>query len=97
MRLREEGLNYRHWLMRFHPDDLDMVQESMDKAIKLQGVYEPIFRIINTSGKVRYIQAGAEVSLDNYGDAIKVVGINLDITEQRELEQTLCHHQCRPC
>jgi PAS domain S-box-containing protein len=89
MRLREEGLNYRHWLMRIHPDDVDMVQESMNKAIKLQGVYEPIFRIINTAGKVRYIQAGSEVSLDNHGDAIKVVGINRDITEQRELEQTL--------
>ncbi|WP_445945927.1 PAS domain S-box protein [Shewanella sp.] len=89
MRLREEGLNYRHWLMRIHHDDLDMVQESMNKAIKDKGAYEPLFRVVKTSGEIRYIQAGAQITYDSEDNAIKVIGINRDITEQRELEQTL--------
>ncbi|MBB1267866.1 PAS domain S-box protein [Shewanella sp. SR44-3] len=86
--LREEGLTYEHWLMRMHPEDVEMAEESLNKAIEGHAIYEPIFRIITSAG-VRYIQAWAQISYDNQGNAIKVVGINRDITEQRELEHTL--------
>jgi PAS domain S-box-containing protein len=87
--LREQGVNYAHWLMRLHPDDIEMAEDSMNKAIKDKGAYEPLFRVVKTSGEIRYIQAGAQITFDSEDNAIKVIGINRDITEQRELEQTL--------
>lgn len=84
-----KGVTYSHWLMRLHPDDVDMAEASMANAIKYKDTYAPIFRIIITSGEVRYIQAGAHINYDKFGTPTKVVGINRDITEQRELEQTL--------
>ena len=87
--LRESGLSYEHWRMRVHPDDLTEAETKLHNAIAGTDVYDPIFRILTTDGSVRYIQAGAQISCDKYGMPTKVVGINRDITEQRELEQTL--------
>jgi signal transduction histidine kinase/DNA-binding response OmpR family regulator/HPt (histidine-containing phosphotransfer) domain-containing protein len=45
--------------------------------------------VILPSSEVRYVQGGAHVIRDRFGKAVKMLGINRDITEQRELEQTL--------
>ncbi|AZG74114.1 PAS domain S-box protein [Shewanella livingstonensis] len=87
--LSEEGLNYQHWQRRIHPDDVDMATFALQQAINLNIAYDPIFRVITRSNQVRYIQAGAQISYDKLGKPVRVVGINRDITEQRELEQTL--------
>ncbi|MGI2175176.1 PAS domain S-box protein [Shewanella ulleungensis] len=87
--MKEQGLTYRHWLARVHPDDIDMADQCLQQAILHKTTYEPNFRIITRSNKIRYIQAGAQIIYDNKGKAVRVVGINRDITEQRELEHTL--------
>ncbi|MGX9462588.1 PAS domain S-box protein [Shewanella sp. A14] len=87
--LEDEGLSYQHWKQRVHPDDIEMAELALQQAITLHATYEPTFRIIIHSGQIRYIQAGAQISYDKAGNAVRVVGINRDITEQRELEQTL--------
>ncbi|WP_188925200.1 PAS domain S-box protein [Shewanella algicola] len=89
LEIKEYGLNYRHWQQRIHPDDLYMAEQALQQAIETHSTYEPTFRIINRADQVRYIHAGAQISYDKMGKAIRVVGINRDITEQRELEQTL--------
>ncbi|MCT8985806.1 ATP-binding protein [Shewanella phaeophyticola] len=87
--LKEQGLYYRHWRERVHPDDIKMAELALQHAIDTRTTYEPTFRIVTSTNEIRYIQAGAQVSYDKTGQAIRVVGINRDVTEQRELEQTL--------
>ncbi|UJF22544.1 PAS domain S-box protein [Shewanella sp. OMA3-2] len=87
--LREEGLNYQHWIMRVHPDDVAMMEQQLNNVIDGQGKYDLIFRVLTTRGQVRYVQAAAEVERDKHDNVIRVIGINLDITEQREVEKTL--------
>ncbi|ABE54967.1 CHASE [Shewanella denitrificans OS217] len=87
--LNHNGLSYQHWLDRLHPDDVDMAQEKLKAAIEGTGEYDPIFRVIRPSDEVRYVQGGAHVIRDRFGKALKLLGINRDITEQRELEHTL--------
>ncbi|MGI2143070.1 PAS domain S-box protein [Shewanella frigidimarina] len=87
--LTGKGLNYQHWQKRIHPDDIDMAELALQQAIDLNIPYEPTFRIITSSNQIRYIHAGAQISYDKTGKPVRVVGINRDITEQRELEQTL--------
>ncbi|MCL1101312.1 PAS domain S-box protein [Shewanella saliphila] len=89
MSLKELGLHYRHWRERVHPDDIKMAESALQQAMNTHTTYEPTFRIVTRSNDIRYIQAGAQVSYDKTGQAIRVVGINRDVTEQRELEQTL--------
>ncbi|ODR84412.1 PAS domain-containing hybrid sensor histidine kinase/response regulator [Shewanella xiamenensis] len=87
--LNHNGLNYSHWESRVHPDDRDASASLLQDAVAGTRDYTPIFRLQLPSGKVRYIQGGAYVQRDSQGAAIRVVGINRDITAERELELQL--------
>ena len=88
-KLREFKLSYEFWRSRVHPDDLHETEERLQGAIAGTHTYSPIFRIINPSGGVRYIQAAAGVERDRHGHALLVTGINRDITLQYQAEETL--------
>lgn len=88
-KLREFKLSYEFWRSRVHPDDLEEAEERLQGAIAGTHTYSPIFRIINPSGGIRYIQAAAGVERDRHGHALLVTGINRDITLQYQAEETL--------
>ncbi|WP_191486420.1 hybrid sensor histidine kinase/response regulator [Pseudomonas sp. FEN] len=87
--LRDNGLSYAHWYDRVHPEDVDAVAAQLAAAVTGEGVYDPIFRLLGPDGRIRIIQAGAQVERDAQGRAVRVTGINRDITAQRELESHL--------
>ncbi|MGL5026648.1 MAG: PAS domain S-box protein [Shewanella oncorhynchi] len=87
--LQEKGLTYEHWRMRIHSDDIDFAEAKLKAAVEEKDQYDPIFRVVRTDGTIRYVQAGAQIERDITGQVTKVIGINLDITEQRQLEETL--------
>ncbi|TBR37913.1 PAS domain S-box protein [Marinomonas agarivorans] len=87
--LKSEGLLYHHWLNCLHADDIQDVTENMRVAMDGKGQYDIIFRIVLPSGKLRYIEESAYVKKDEQGNAIKVIGINRDVTTDRELQISL--------
>ncbi|WP_248803352.1 PAS domain S-box protein [Pseudomonas sp. MWU13-2100] len=87
--LRDHGLNYAHWYERVHPEDVEVAAAQLAAAVAGEGVYDPIFRVLGPDGRIRFIQAGAQVERDAQGQALRVTGINRDITAQRELESHL--------
>ncbi len=87
--LRETGLRYEHWRERVHPGDAAIVESKLRLAVSGTGIYDPVFRVVRPDGQVRVVQAGAQVERDAMGVAIRVTGINRDITAQRELESRL--------
>ncbi|WP_051304715.1 PAS domain S-box protein [Chitinilyticum litopenaei] len=87
--LQETGVRYEHWRERVHPEDVEATEASLHGAVRGECRYEPIFRIVRPDGSVRYIQAGAQIERDAAGNAIRVTGINRDITAQREFEAGL--------
>jgi len=91
LELRGNGLNYEHWLARVHPDDRELTHRKLEQAVAGQGIYDPVFRVVTPSGQVHFIQSGAYVERNAEGEALRVTGINLDITAQRELESRLLY------
>ncbi|MEI8635041.1 response regulator [Vibrio sp. PP-XX7] len=89
--LREQGLTYSHWESRVHPDDLSETVAQLNNAVAGVGKYAPIFRLNLPSGKTRFVMAGAYVERNEHGEAVKVTGINRDITAEHELEKGLRH------
>lgn len=87
--LAQAGLCYQHWLERVHPDDVEATEQALQSALRGEGEFCPVFRLQLPERGVRYILAGATVEFDTDGQPWRVTGINLDITEQRELEQQL--------
>ncbi|WP_332852320.1 PAS domain S-box protein [Duganella sp. S19_KUP01_CR8] len=83
------GLHYEHWRQHVHPDDVDATVAKLMDAVAGTGKYDPVFRVVRADGTLRYIQAAASVERDAKGKAIRVLGINRDITAQHQAEATL--------
>ncbi|MCI3910594.1 PAS domain S-box protein [Pseudomonas viridiflava] len=80
---------YNHWRSRVHPEDIVATEASLLGAIEGTGKYDPIFRALRPDGSIRYVQAGAYVERNQDGKATRITGINLDITERKEVEAEL--------
>ena len=80
---------YEIWSRAIHPEDLSAFQAASQKVIgeKSQGFAE--FRIIRADGAVRHISLAQRVVLDDRGEVIRVIGVNMDVTEHKETEEAL--------
>ena len=87
--LRETGLSYQDWYSRVHPDDVEMAASMLSQAVEVGAIYDPVFRVVRPDGSERIVQAGAQVERDGRGAALRVTGINRDITAERELQARL--------
>jgi PAS domain S-box-containing protein len=78
-----------------HPDDRELFQESVNRAIA-QGVsYEIDFRIRQPNGEVRYIESRGEAVFNDSGQVIQLFGTVLDITERKQREEALQQSEAR--
>ncbi len=81
--------SWEQFKARIHPQDKDHVVDSFSQTLNHQEPTDFTFRIITPSQKVRHIQAHAIIEYNHKGDAIKIVGTNQDITEQKHKEDAL--------
>jgi PAS domain S-box-containing protein len=68
-----------------HPDDLDLLAKRVEAALRGPHDYEAEFRMIRGDGSVHWGSARAIVVRDGAGNAVRMVGVHQDVTEQREL------------
>ena len=82
--------DFSAWQRRAHPADQARVEAELQHAIDTVGTFDSTFRIIDRAGKIHYIEAHAAVHADESGQAQRVIGVNLDVTDdRREAEQKL--------
>jgi PAS domain S-box-containing protein len=86
---------YQAWASTLHPDDFDRTTTAIQQAIRGEGDYDPEFRVVHSDGSVRYIQAHAIVQRDPQGQARRMIGVNLDITNRKQTEIALQNSQAR--
>jgi two-component system sensor histidine kinase/response regulator len=88
--IRDQGLDYDFWRSRLHPDDREGAEAKLQKAIRDQVTNDDVFRIVLPGGRVRYIHSVSVIERqDAEGRPLRVLGVNRDITAQRELEEEL--------
>jgi PAS domain S-box-containing protein len=81
--------NHAMWHKRVHPDDLDRLDRELTEALAGRVAYEPEFRIVLDDGSVRRIKANAQVVRDKAGWPRHMVGVNFDVTDVRQVEESL--------
>ena len=86
---QEFGATYEAYLERVHPDDREMVTGIIEKALQEKEYPSFEHRVVRPDGTLRIISADGKVVLDEDGNPIKMVGITLDITEQKQFEAEL--------
>lgn len=72
---------YEAWENCIHPDDKERGQKELELAISGERNFNTEFRVIWPNGEVKNIKAIAKTITDNNGKAVKLIGVNWDITE----------------
>lgn len=80
---------YTQWTQCVHPDDLPEQEAALQKTIAAKSHGTREFRIQRPDGTLCYIYAAEIVIRDDKGQATRVVGINMDITERKAAERAL--------
>ena len=80
---------YDLWARHLHPDDRPIAEGALQKAIASELEFALEFRIIWSDKSVHTIKALAIVERDSSGIARRVVGVNWDVTHERETEAAL--------
>jgi diguanylate cyclase (GGDEF)-like protein len=79
----------RIWRDRVHPDDLKEAEKPFRMAIEPGVKLNWEFRIIWPDGQIKTIKAAAFTQYNEQKKAIRMTGVNWDITKQKELEENL--------
>ncbi len=95
----EVGDTYEAFLQLVHPEDLESVRRSVERALSDPSYkYNILHRIIRPDGKERYVRERGEVILNDHGVAERMIGTAQDLTgikiledEIRRLRQELSH------
>jgi PAS domain S-box-containing protein len=74
-----------------HPDDSAMVQQAVNNAaLHPDGTYYAEYRVINgIDGSERYVIANGKMFFDEARKPVKFIGTCLDVTKQKEIEETI--------
>jgi PAS domain S-box-containing protein len=79
--------NVDAWINGLHPDDNKRAIEESGSALAGEKEYNTSFRVLHPDGAVKFLKANGIVIRDNDGKAVRMIGINSDITEQIQAEE----------
>ncbi len=72
-----------------HPDDVELAQKALKTGVKT-GIIDPFeFRVIRSDGSIRTIWCKGRAIYDETGAPIKIFGIDQDVTERKNVEESL--------
>lgn len=80
--------NPKIWHQYVHPDDQQQIQAQGLASLPPQS-WEAEFRLIHTSGDIRWLRANQEPILDEAGQVIRVCSFIEDITDRKRIELEL--------
>jgi PAS domain S-box-containing protein len=78
---------YEEFLEWVHPDDRGRVRSMLDAAVAAGAPHELEFRIVRLSGDIRWVHSKGRVHRNEKGVPARVLGVTLDITEQKQAEE----------
>jgi two-component system, cell cycle sensor histidine kinase and response regulator CckA len=90
----ERGLDLMEYAERLvHPDDRELVIESGRRTLETGRFIAHPHRIVRADGEVRWMLTSGKVLRDAEGGPAKLVGGQIDVTDQRRLEDRLLQTQ----
>ena len=91
-----EVISSREWLAHVVPEDVNKLSTALLEAVKKDDTLQINFRIKRASdGRVRHIQARAKTHRNTKGVPFRMVGVNVDVTVQKQFEDALREAEAR--
>ncbi|MBW4462185.1 MAG: PAS domain-containing protein [Nodosilinea sp. WJT8-NPBG4] len=75
---------YQDWRAQVYADDIEWVEAANQALIDNNSPYDVEFRVWRGDGSLGWIRSSALAQRDAYGRPVSIVGINYDITDQRQ-------------
>lgn len=88
-RAANEAFSYRDLQDAIHPDDETRVLAAITESLQRGADYDVEYRACKPSGDVRWLMARGRVAYDERGQAVRLAGVSLDITERKRLHDRI--------
>ncbi|BAU63417.1 multi-sensor hybrid histidine kinase [Stanieria sp. NIES-3757] len=83
-------LRYEDWESTVHPEDLESTNLEVQKVLTHQSSeFRCEFRIIHPQQGIRWLLGLGNITTDEQGKPIRFSGINIDISDRKQIEQKL--------
>lgn len=83
------GQTVEVWQNAIHPADKDFAIETFQAALNGKTEFNTEFRVMWPNGTVKTIHGTASIVRDSHGRAIRMTGVNRDITEEKKILERL--------
>ena len=80
---------FESFLKSLHPEDLEWVTQSLRSTLEEGADYNIEFRVIWPDGSIHWVASKGQVYYDNRGNAVRMTGINMDITDRKQAQEEL--------
>ena len=77
------------WKDGLHPEDLERAIAECQAAIRGEAPFDTEFRVKQRNGTILWIKANAVVLRDQDGKPVRMIGLNHDISEQRNVQEQI--------
>jgi len=79
------------WKNGLHPDDRERAIAECQAALAGEKPFDTTFRVVHPDGSIRWIKANGIVTRNGEDKAIRMIGINCDITDEQRMKDALEH------
>lgn len=90
----QETKNLNIWLEMIYPEDRDQVRQMVENRGKKVSA-EIEYRIVAPNGKIRWVRSRSRIVYNSAGEAIRIDGIDTDITKRKQAEEILLHSEAQ--
>jgi PAS domain S-box-containing protein len=83
------------WEALVHPDDRARAMQRVKESFETNTPVEEEWRVTRPDGSVRWIAGRWQVVKDDSGKPLRVMGVNIDVTNRKQMEEVLRHSEER--
>jgi PAS domain S-box-containing protein len=77
------------WIALVHPEDQDKVRKALHFSVKHKLSYDVEFKVIFPNSSIHWLLGKGDVLYDKKGNPLRMIGINIDITDRKRAEEAL--------
>jgi PAS domain S-box-containing protein len=85
----ETTVVFETFVNSLYPDDRQATLTLVQEAVAGKAEYDTEFRVIHPDGSIHFLKCYGAVMRDDQGNPLRVIGVNFEITEQKQAEQTI--------
>ncbi|PSN11588.1 hypothetical protein C7293_23715 [filamentous cyanobacterium CCT1] len=83
---------YSAWEAGVHPEDLPHIQRVIQQTLISGKGFESEFRVVWPDGSIHHIEVSAVVQRGSGGQPQRMIGVNVDISDRKQVEAQLIHN-----